>query len=52
MPTWPYFRLAPGLYYVNAIESVVSTMETEAIAARNVVNLLMRDISDTLISPR
>lgn len=41
---WPPFRLAPGLYYVNAMESAVSTMETEAIAARNVVNLLVQDL--------
>ena|GEM_PF-3549732 len=40
---WPPFRLGPGLYYVNAIESAVSTMETEAIAARNVVNLMARE---------
>lgn len=43
-PVWPPFRLAPGLYYVNAMESAVSTMETEAIAARNVVNLLLREM--------
>lgn len=40
---WPPFRLAPALYYVNAMESPVSTMETEAIGARNVVNLLIQD---------
>ncbi|HEX6988522.1 MAG TPA: hypothetical protein VF282_03580, partial [Bacillota bacterium] len=42
---WPPFRLGPGLYYVNAMESAVSTMETEAIAARNVANLLARDLA-------
>jgi len=39
----PPFRLADGLYYVNAMESVVSTMETQAIAARSVANLVVRD---------
>ncbi|MDI3341634.1 MAG: FAD-dependent oxidoreductase [Sphaerobacter sp.] len=37
---WPGFVLHPGLYYVNAMESGISTMETEVIASRNVVNLL------------
>lgn len=43
-PVWPPFRLAPGLYYVNAMESAVSTLETEAIAARNGVNLILREM--------
>lgn len=43
--SWPPFRLRPGLYYVNAMESAVSTMETEAIAARNVVNLMREDLA-------
>jgi hypothetical protein len=33
--------LLPGLYYVNAMESVVSTMETQMIAAENVVQLMI-----------
>jgi prenylcysteine oxidase/farnesylcysteine lyase len=37
---WPSFELARGLYYPNAMESAVSTIETEAVAARNVVALL------------
>lgn len=41
---WPPFRLAPRMYYVNAMESPVSTMETEAMGARNVVNLLALDM--------
>ena len=41
---WPPFRIAQGLYYVNAMESAVSTMETEVVASRNVVQLLARDI--------
>lgn len=36
----PPFRLAAGLYWVNAMEFAVSTMETEAVAARNVANLV------------
>jgi prenylcysteine oxidase/farnesylcysteine lyase len=43
LPLWPPFRLGHGLYYVNAMESAVSTMETEALASRNVVNLLLQD---------
>ena len=37
---WPPFELARGLYYPNAMESAVSTIETEAVAARNAVALL------------
>jgi prenylcysteine oxidase/farnesylcysteine lyase len=36
----PSFRLDDGLYWVNAMEFAVSTMETEAVAARNVANLV------------
>jgi prenylcysteine oxidase/farnesylcysteine lyase len=43
MSPWPPFQLSKGLYYVNAMESAVSTMETEVIASRNVVNLLKRE---------
>ncbi|MDZ7747026.1 MAG: NAD(P)-binding protein [Halobacteriales archaeon] len=39
----PPFRLADGLYYPNAMESVASTMETQAIAGRTVANLVARD---------
>jgi prenylcysteine oxidase / farnesylcysteine lyase len=38
------FRLSAGLYYVNSLEWAVSTMETEVIASRNVVNLLSNDL--------
>jgi prenylcysteine oxidase/farnesylcysteine lyase len=41
---WPPFRLGRRLYYANAMESAVSTMETEAVAARNVVGLLKLDL--------
>ncbi len=41
----PPFRLAAGLYWVNAMEFAASTMETETIAARNVANLVEADLS-------
>lgn len=41
---WPPFVLSHGLYYVNAMESAVSTMETETMGSRNVVNLLLNDL--------
>ncbi|CAK0834571.1 unnamed protein product [Prorocentrum cordatum] len=46
---WPAFRLhggaqGGGLYYVNAMESSVSCMETEAVAAKNVALLLQGDL--------
>lgn len=40
----PPFRLADGLYWVNAMELAVSTMETEAVAARNVANLIAAEL--------
>lgn len=44
---WPPFLLNHGLYYVNAMESGVSTMETEIMASRNVVNLLVQECHGT-----
>lgn len=50
MKEWPDFEISKGLYYINAMESAVSTMETEAVSARNTANLtieyLTRDIKD------
>ncbi|KAI0354058.1 FAD/NAD(P)-binding domain-containing protein [Trametes cingulata] len=40
---FPPVKLAEGLYYVNAFEPLISTMETETIAARNVVDLLLKE---------
>jgi prenylcysteine oxidase/farnesylcysteine lyase len=40
----PPFRLADGVYWVNAMELAVSTMETEAVAARNVANLVAAEL--------
>ena len=41
--TFPPIKLDKGLYYVNAFEPFISTMETETVAARNVVDLLLQD---------
>jgi prenylcysteine oxidase/farnesylcysteine lyase len=41
----PPFRLADGLYWVNAMEFAISTMETEAVAARNVANLVAAQLA-------
>jgi prenylcysteine oxidase/farnesylcysteine lyase len=43
----PSFRLADGLYWVNAMEFAVSTMETEAVAARNVANLVAAQLASS-----
>jgi prenylcysteine oxidase/farnesylcysteine lyase len=42
----PPFRIDAGLYYANAMERTVSTLETEAVAGRNLVNLLEADRGD------
>jgi len=41
MKEWPPFKIDDGLFYINAMESAVSAMETEAIAARNIANLTL-----------
>ncbi|KAI0635392.1 Prenylcysteine lyase-domain-containing protein [Trametes polyzona] len=46
---FPPVKLAEGLYYVNAFEPLISTMETETIAARNVVDLLLQEQYDAAI---
>ena len=38
MPEWPPFEIAEDLYYINTMESAVSAMETQAVAARNIAN--------------
>ena len=35
------FELSPGLYYVNSIETAASALEMSAIAAKNVVNMMV-----------
>ncbi|KAH9918096.1 Prenylcysteine lyase-domain-containing protein [Fomitopsis serialis] len=49
--SFPPIKLAKGLYYVNAFEPFISTMETETIASRNVVDLLLHDEFDASICP-
>jgi prenylcysteine oxidase/farnesylcysteine lyase len=41
--SFPPVKLDEGLYYVNAFEPFISTMETETIASRNVVDLLLNE---------
>lgn len=41
----PPFRIEPGCYYVNAMESIASAMEIQAIGSRNVANLLADDLA-------
>ncbi|KAG9314696.1 hypothetical protein JVU11DRAFT_5503 [Chiua virens] len=36
-------KIDQGFYYVNAFEPFISTMETETIASRNVVDLLLHE---------
>ncbi|KAH7910709.1 FAD/NAD(P)-binding domain-containing protein [Hygrophoropsis aurantiaca] len=40
---FPPVKLEQGFYYVNAFEPFISTMETETIASRNVVDLLLHE---------
>ncbi|KZT23798.1 FAD/NAD(P)-binding domain-containing protein [Neolentinus lepideus HHB14362 ss-1] len=48
---FPPIKLEKGFYYVNAFEPFISTMETETISARNIVDILFRDEFDTGICP-
>ncbi|KAG1716771.1 hypothetical protein ID866_369 [Astraeus odoratus] len=41
--TFPPVKLDQGFYYVNAFEPFISTMETETVASRNVVDLLLHE---------
>lgn len=50
--SFPPVKLAKGLYYVNAFEPFISTMETETISARNIVDLLLRDEFNAAICPQ
>jgi prenylcysteine oxidase / farnesylcysteine lyase len=45
---WPSFVLEQGIYYVNAMESAISTMETEVMGSKNVVNLLLKDMASAI----
>ncbi|KAF7306595.1 Prenylcysteine lyase [Mycena indigotica] len=41
--TFPEVKLAPGLYYANSFEPFISTMETETISSRNIVDQLLAE---------
>ena len=40
--TFPDILLESGLYYVNAMESLASATELEALAAKNIANLVLK----------
>ncbi len=42
MKEWPPFKLADGLFYTNAMESSFSSMEGQAVAGKNVANLIIQ----------
>ncbi|KIM26015.1 hypothetical protein M408DRAFT_198508 [Serendipita vermifera MAFF 305830] len=44
-------KLDKNLYYVNGFETFISTMETETIASRGVVDLMLREMFDEGICP-
>jgi len=48
---FPPIKLDDGLYYVNAFEPFISCMETEIIASRNVVDLLLQEKFNSSICP-
>ncbi|KAJ3826223.1 Prenylcysteine lyase-domain-containing protein [Lentinula raphanica] len=51
--SFPPVMLDRGLYYVNAFEPFISTMETETLASRNVVDLLLNEeFSSSICGPR
>jgi prenylcysteine oxidase/farnesylcysteine lyase len=41
------FRLTRGIYYINSIEDIVSTLETQLLASRNAIRLMLQDVSFT-----
>ncbi|KAF9786021.1 Prenylcysteine lyase-domain-containing protein [Thelephora terrestris] len=41
--TFPPIRLDKGFYYVNAFDSVISTIESSIVSGRNVADLLLRE---------
>ena len=45
--SFPPVKLDDGFYYVNAFEPFISTMETETISSRNVVDLLLKEQFDS-----
>ncbi|KAL0580679.1 hypothetical protein V5O48_001320 [Marasmius crinis-equi] len=50
---FPPVKLDNGFYYVNAFEPFISTMETETVASRNVVDLLLNEeFKSSICGPR
>jgi prenylcysteine oxidase/farnesylcysteine lyase len=41
--TFPPVKLDKGFFYVNAFEPFISTMETSTLAARNIVDIMLRE---------
>ncbi|KAI0271577.1 FAD/NAD-P-binding domain-containing protein [Gloeopeniophorella convolvens] len=48
---FPPVKLDDGLFYVNAFEPFISTMETETIASRNIVDALLHEKFNASICP-
>lgn len=48
---FPPVQLDESLFYVNALEPFISTMETETVAARNVAELLLQNVYSSSICP-
>jgi len=48
---FPPVKLDRGFYYVNAFEPFMSTMETQTVSSRNVVDLLLREEFNSAICP-
>jgi len=49
--TFPSLKLDDGLFYVNAFEPLMSAMESQTIASRNVVELILREKFNSSICP-
>ncbi|KAI0063132.1 FAD/NAD-P-binding domain-containing protein [Artomyces pyxidatus] len=49
--TFPPVQLDQGLFYVNAFEPFISTMETETVSSRYIVDWLLREEFDSSICP-
>ncbi|KAJ7456623.1 Prenylcysteine lyase-domain-containing protein [Mycena latifolia] len=45
--SFPELKLASGFYYVNSFEPFISTMETETLASRNIVDMLLNDMFES-----
>jgi prenylcysteine oxidase/farnesylcysteine lyase len=41
--TFPPIKLDKGFYYVNAFDTVISTIESSIVSGRNVADLLLRE---------